>query len=353
MKKIRLLLLLSFIGLLAACGSAESNSSGEEEFTFLLNNTASSTHHLAVNGFDAWADLVAEETDGRITIEVHHGGSLGGNATVTEDIKGGLYDIGFVATDFSYDTEVFPWSISDLPFAFTDPAQTERIISQVVEEFAVDELNEHVKYLGLSARDPYILISTQPINSIEDVKGLNVIVPGRITTGIVESWGATPVSVDYTESYEALQRGTSDAIAYTGASAGKSGMQYHEVAPYFIENLTITNGLQALIMNKESYEGLPEDLKETFDELAPQLGKMMTESYVNELKTYKDAFDEDEVTFTTLSEEEIQLFSQNGKETWEEWVELAEEKGYPGQEMVDYLIVLLEEEGVNLDFLNE
>lgn len=349
------ILMITVFMFLVACGSESSSTNGQgdgETIKLLFNNHAPATHHVNVNAFEPWAELVKEKTDGRVEVEVHSGASLGGSLTVFDDVKGGVYDITFAPSDYIYDTAGFPWSIAELPFVYSDPLKTRELVSKVVEKFGVDKLNEEVKYLGTTARDPYILVSTKEIHSIEDVQGLNIIVPGRITAGMIEAWGATPVSIEHNESYEALQRGTADAISYSGASSGKSGMQYYEVAPYFVENMTIANGSQIMIMNKEKFESLPEDIQELFEnELGPALGEMVTQSYANEKELYPDKFEDDEVTFINLPEEEIQKFSQYGKEAWDEWVKMADERGYPGQEMVDYLVELLEADGVNVDFL--
>ncbi|MBD1381000.1 TRAP transporter substrate-binding protein DctP [Metabacillus arenae] len=361
MKLLRRILFVSSISLLfilGACGTdtattgQDRSNNDDKPITLLLNNTAPATHHITVNGFEPWSKLVEEKTNGRMKVEVYSGASIGGNLSVYEDVKGGVYDIGVTGSDYAYDTELFPWTISELPFVFTDPVQTQRIVSKVVEKFGIEELNQHVKYLSHAPRDPYIVVSTKPVNSIEDVQGMNIAVSGRLPARILEKWGATPVFFESNEIYEALQRKTADAVIFSGVSAGKSGQKYNEVAPYFVQNLAITNGTLPLIMNKEKYESLPEDLKEIFDnELAPALGEMIAKSYADLSKTYSEEMGPEDVTITRLPEQELEDFTKHGFVAWNEWVKMANERGYPGEEMVDYLIELLEEEGVNVEFI--
>lgn len=208
-----------------------------------------------------------------------------------------------------------------------------------------------MKYFGTTAQDPYILLSKNPVNSFEDVKGMNIITLGRFKSDLVSEWGATAVSIQHNEVYEALQRGTADAIFYSGASS-VTGLNYYEVAPHFVPNLSLNAATLIVLMNKEKYESLPDDLKETFDELALELSNMMTQSYQNEYESFTKILEDMEgTTVTELSEDEFTKFAEYANVSVDQWVEAANEKGYPGEEMLDYLIELFEEEGVNVDYL--
>jgi TRAP-type C4-dicarboxylate transport system substrate-binding protein len=39
--------------------------------------------------------ICRRKTNGRDKVNVYHGGTLGGSGTVYQDVKGGLYDVGF------------------------------------------------------------------------------------------------------------------------------------------------------------------------------------------------------------------------------------------------------------------
>lgn len=340
--------------LLVGCSeNSESSEIGEgdsEEYTIVFNNHAPATHHLAVNAFEPWKEMVEEKTDGRLKIELYHGGVLGGADSVFDDVKGQVYDLGYMPGGYSYDTEAFPWTISDLPFVFDEPIQAAEIISKVSEKFGLDKLNEHVHYIGTGVTDPSIVISKDPIKKATDLKGKQIITSQRIAVNIIEGWGATPITMTYEETYEALQRGTADATILTGV--GSVGHRYYEVAPYYIENLA-TGGMTAVtVMNKEVYQNLPSDLKEIFDqELAPSLIEAIKESYAQEMTLYVEELEKEGVEFIRLPDNELEKLHTPGKESWNNWKQMADERGYPGEEMIEELISLLEEEGISVDFL--
>lgn len=359
MKKLQgTIIVLILLSIMSACSngndtdaSKDSNSS-EEELTIVFNNHAPANHHLAVNIFEPWKELVEEKTEGRIKIELFHGGVLGSADTVFDDVKGGVYDIGIPPSDYNYDTELFLWTLSDLPFVFDDPHQTSKVISSVAENYGLDKLEDHVHYLGTGARDPNILISKQKITSASDIKGLTIIARSRLVSDIVSHWGATPVSVSHEETYEAIHRGTADGVIYTGA--GSVGQKFYEVGPYYVENMSATAGVLTVIMNKEMYEKIPEDLKDLFDnELAPALAEGISESYAQEMASYVDELKKEGVEFISLPEDELEELHQAGKDAWNTWIELANDRGYSGEEIIDMLLKELEKENTNVDFMYE
>lgn len=351
MKKRLVTLFLSVGLLLVACSDGDSGSDSEgESITLVMNNHAPATHHLAVNAFDPWKEYVEEKTDNRITIDLYHGGSLGDADSAYDDVVGNSYDIGIPPSDYTEDTSLFPWTLSDLPFVFTNPQTTSDIVSEVLEEFAVDKIDENLVYLGSAGLDPSMIISREPVNSYDDISNLSISASSKIVNDLVKEWGATPVSLPYSETYEALQRKTTDAVIYTGA--GSLGMSYYEVAPNYVNDVYPTTGTLPLVMNKGVYENIPSDLKDVFDnDLAPKLVELMNESYEKEMKNFRDVLESEGINFITLPEDDIEKLKESGKIVWEEWIDRANSKGYDGEAIINKTIELLENEDINVDFL--
>ena len=102
-------------------------------------------------------------------------------------------------------------------------------------------------------------------------------------------------------------------------------------------------------MNKKFYEELPEDLKVIFDEeLNPKLTELFTTSYEKELEASYEVLEKEVAKrgeVITLSEEEMGKFKVLAKDSWSAWIEDANKKGYPGEEMVEEFFSMLEEAG--------
>lgn len=316
-----------------------------------VSNFNPSTHHYAYNVLDPWKKLVEEKSEGRIKVNLYHGGTLGKSSSVVEDVGGGLADVGLAVATYYYDTEFFPYTIGNLPFAFPDSASASKVLTAFGEKYAMDAY-EDVHYLGYAtSTDAYDLFSTKPIKSVKDLKGLKMRVQGKGDTEVVKNWGAVPVSLPLEEFYEAMQKGTLDTGFYT--PIGAVGNKYYEVGPYITQmGITVTPLIP--IMNNDFYDKLPDDLKKLFDEeFGPRLGELFTESYTKELETAYEKLKSEvdgKGEFITLSPEEMKEFRGSAKSVWEDWVKDANDMGYPGEEMMAEFKKMLEAEGLELPF---
>jgi len=353
MKQNLFFILIVSMVVLAACGGTndkETKANGDDTISIVMNNHAPATHHLAVNAFDPWKEYIEEETDGRITIDLYHGGSLGDAASAHDDIVGGAYDLGIPPSDYTENTSLFPWTLSDLPFAFETPDITSEVVSEVMDEFAIDQIDENLVHLGTAGLDPSMIIAVDELDSADDVSKLRIAASSELVTDLTKQWGATPVSLPYSETYEALQRKTADAVVYTGA--GSIGMSYYEVAPNYINDVHPTTGTLPLVINKEVYDDIPDDLKDKFDnEYAPKLVEMMNDSYSKEMETFREELEEKGVNFIDLPEVDVEKLKEPGKTVWDNWIEMADKRGYDGQGIVDRTMELLEEQSVEVDYL--
>lgn len=350
-----LILSILSIVILFGCGSQDvSNKEVTEEgkkavtsekvIELNVNNWAPSTHHIAYNVLEPWKDFVEEKTDGRIEVNLYHGATLGKITSVYQDIKGGLYELSLLGVTYYDDTNFFPYTIGHLPFAFEGSEAASKILKKFGEKYVNDEIND-VVLLDPVASDPYNLFSTKPVKSIEDLKNKKMRINGKSEADLVKAIGGVPVSLSTDEIYEGLQKNTVDTAFYS--PIGGHGLKLYEPAPYLtIMDVTIT--LLIPVFNKDFYEELPDDLKVIFEEeLNPKLNELYKETYTKELeKSYKKLEEDNKKgEIIKLSDEELEPFREAGKAAWEEWIKTANEKDYPGQEMVDDLLMLLEEEG--------
>ncbi|WP_017379055.1 TRAP transporter substrate-binding protein [Paenisporosarcina sp. TG-14] len=350
-------LLLISILILSACGEDEStnesvNVSADkgEVIELDINNWTSSTHHYAYNVFEPWKELVEEKTDGRVIVNIYHGSALGKSSTVYQDVSGGLYDLGLIVANYFYDTGFFPYTIGNLPFAFEGPEEAENILQEFGDKYAKKDLTDIV-VLGPTATDGYDLFSTKPIKSVADLEGLKMRVNGKSEIAFVKSLGGVPVSLATEDTYEGLQKNTIDTAFYT--PIGAVGLKYYEPAPH-ITKLAVSVTPIIPIINKDFYESLPDDLKIIFDEeLNPKLTELITASYETELQSSHKKLEElvsERGEFINLSDEDIENFKLLGEEAWTTWIKDANEKGYPGEEMAEYLFKLLEEAGYPIPY---
>lgn len=328
----------------------DSNEDPEEVFEIEVGNWAPSTHHFTYNVFEPWKEFVEEKTEGRVKVNLYHGAALGAATSVYQDVSGGLYDFGIVVAAYFYDTAFFPYTIGQLPFAFSDVETAAKILEKFGEKYANDKLTD-VVIAGTGSSDPYDLFSTTPVRTASDLKNLKMRISGKVEQTFVENLGGVPVSLALGETYEGLQRNTINTSFYT--PIGAVGLKLFEPAPY----ITKVGALAApavTIMNPDFFESLPEDLQTLFvEELNPKFIELLVGTYTTELEESYKILEEElkgRGEIINLPEKELETIRKAGKGAWDDWIEDANEKGYPGEEMVDFYFKLLEEEGFPTPF---
>src|SRR5699024_8735477 len=140
------------------------------------------------------------------------------------------------------------------------------------------------------------------------LKGLQVRVQGPFQKDLVKAWGANPVEIATSETYQALERGTVDVAPYT--IVGDIGQKYHEVAPY-VTMVDTGGSVSAPSISQKFLDGLSTEMQEIFeDTLLPKLGELNQETYSKEIDKAHDLLtgelSDEGVEVIDLSDDEVQ-----------------------------------------------
>lgn len=98
------------------------------------------------------------------------------------------------------------------------------------------------------------------INSVDDLKGLKMRIPG-FAGEIMAELGAKPTNIAPGELYTALERRTIDALEWVGPSLDLR-MGFHKIAPYYYTGWHEPGSELQFLVNKQVWEKLPADLQE-------------------------------------------------------------------------------------------
>lgn len=149
-----------------------------------------------------------------------------------------------------------------------------------------------VYYLGSHSVHSWpIIMSTRPLRSIEDFKGLKIRITGAYAD-LLRKIGASPMFLPGGELYMALKRGTVDAV--TWSIDGYLSLKFYEVAKYINVPGLSDHVCSHFLINPGSWEALPDDLKQIYK-------KAYHEVYIPEL------FDLYEKEFNKVYEKEKEL----------------------------------------------
>ncbi|MDQ0184483.1 TRAP transporter substrate-binding protein [Cytobacillus kochii] len=337
-----------FISLLflSAC-SSQKTASGEKIYQLNLNVSAGPVHPFTKQVAEPWAEMVEEETNGIVQVNIFPSAALGELSSAYEDIKSGLYEAGIVSPGRHIDTDLFPLTIGDLPFLIDDPAIAESVLSQFKDKYMKDTFKEG-QFMSISSTDAYQLYSTQPIRTMKDMKKLKIADSVLERIELFKELDAIPVSLNNTELYESVEKGIVDSVAYT--AVGANGFKLEEVSPYMTK-VDIGVATQMFMMNQDFLESLPEEIKEMFyEKFGPAYASLITDLYTQSadkaINTFEMNVKEDGGEVIIPTEEELATFRKPAKIVMDQWVEIANKRGYPGEEMMAYFTSLLEDKGI-------
>ena len=234
-------------------------------------------------GLVAWAEKVEKESGGRIKIQHFPSMQLGGKPPdLYDQAKDGVVDV--VWTVLGYTPGRFPKTEAfELPFMSGSAEVSSKAFMEYVQKYAMDEFKD-VKLIAVHTHGPGLFHSKEPINKLEDLKGMKVRGGSRVINIMLEQLGATPVGMPVPAVGEALSKGVIAATTIPWEVVPSVKVQQ------IVKNHTGFSGDKglytqtfAVAMNKGSYDKLPADLKKLIDansgiDVAGKLGKVMDEA---------------------------------------------------------------------------
>lgn len=183
----------------------------------------------------AFADLVAQRTDGRVKVLVYSGGELGAEQSVIQQMQFGGID--FSRVSLSQLAEYEPaLSVLQLPYLYTDADQMWRVLDGTIGDEFLSTL-ESLELTGLSWFDAGVrsIYTRQKVTGLADLQGLTIRVQeSDMMSEMITDLGAKPVKVVYSKVYAALHNGEIDGAENNWPSY--EAMGHYEVAPYFLKD---------------------------------------------------------------------------------------------------------------------
>ncbi|WP_208984884.1 TRAP transporter substrate-binding protein [Stappia sp. TSB10GB4] len=168
------------------------------------------------DGFHAAAtkfkELVAERSDGKITVEIFPNATLGDERTLLEGMQIGTVDMG-VITNGPVSNFLEEMAVFELPFLFPSPEAAYKVLDGEIGQELLDRLSEvNLKGLAYAERGFRNLTnSKRPVNSPADLSGLRVrVMENPVYIDSFRQLGADAIPMAWTEALTAMQQGTID-----------------------------------------------------------------------------------------------------------------------------------------------
>ena len=274
MKKRRMLSASLLVLLVTVMMATPEPATAEAEFTFKFHVAFGPTSISNYMIGKLFATMVNERSGGRIKIKHYNSKAIVGPFDVFDGVSKGTVEMG--SNCGAYYKSKLPEADVEYGFAY-DGLQT-YMYPEMVYDFQdgayIKKLREiyakhGIHYLAPVGFNTYGFMTTFPVNTVKDFAGKKIRTTGDVMVEFMKSVKATPVSMPSVDIYTALQRGTIDGVTLNFTLM--KSYKWAEVVKYVILPETTTGGALNMLMNLESYNSLPDDLKKLVDDTAREV----------------------------------------------------------------------------------
>jgi C4-dicarboxylate-binding protein DctP len=244
----------------------------------------------------------------------------------------GLADMAVITVPFYPDRLPLNVISFSLPFTSSDPGLMSRVMDDLMNEFPefrqqFEEANQ-VVLTNYSTIDSYQLFTSRPIGGPADLAGARINAAGD-NMRYLDAIDAVGVRGALTDYYNNIRTGVVEGAVMWIEGAATFNLQ--EVAPYFVDVGFGTAVNKALTVNRDTWERLPEKVREVLQEVAIELRDRHAELAIADAAKAREAFMEGGGQLIEVSEAERQEWARSLAPLGQEWAEAAEAKGLPGK----------------------
>ncbi len=278
-----------------------------------------------------------ERTGGRVQVDYFAGRTLLGPEAMFQGVIDGIADIGY--SHVYYTSGRMPVTeAAGLPLAYASAWVASHALNDFYEEFKPAEWDD-VVVLWLNASTPSAIATADtPVRTLEDLEGLTIRAPG-LAGEVIAALGATPVPTPMPEVYDAISKGEIDGESSNFETL--FAFKFAEVCNYTTSIWQIAFPYPFyLVMNKDSYNKMPPDIKVIFDTLVGEYKEQSILMWNSVDFLGKAAGEAEGVEFIDLSDAEVAKFQAAVAPVIDDYVAKMVDKGYSETEVrgwIDFL----------------
>lgn len=214
----------------------------------------------------AWTEKLEKESNGRLKFTIYPNGQLVGPPNRQFDAaRNGVTDIAWVlhgVTPGRYPVT----ELANLPFQWPGGGEADivemakRMTVLAPKYFAAEHTGLHILFMSMA--NPVVVYSKNPINKLDDFKGIKIRYASLANKIMLDALGATTLLIQPPESQDALNKGIAQAATFPH----EAGLAYDlaSVVKYAIHP-GMASATFAMAMNPAKYNSLPPDLKALLD----------------------------------------------------------------------------------------
>lgn len=232
-----------------------------DSYSWKLVTTWPAKFPIFQDGVARFSELVEKLSNGRLKIDVYAGGELVPPLEVFDAVSRGAAQMGHGASFYWVGKVPSAQLFTTIPFGLDAQGMNAWMYSGGGLQLWRELYGQHNLV-------PFPMGNTgaqmggwfnKKIDSISDIKGLRMRIPG-VAGEVITRLGGSAVLLPGSEVFLALQSGAIDATEWAGPFHDRS-LGFHKISRYYYGGWHEPGAMLELIINKDAFDSLPEDLK--------------------------------------------------------------------------------------------
>ena len=265
-----------------------------------------------------WAKQVEEGSGDAVKIQFFVGGSVVNFRNVYDRVVNGVTEIGMGALQ-DVGGQFPKTEVASLPFEADHAVDASVALWRIYDHGVIADEFARIKPLALFGFPMNGLHATKPIAKLEDMRGAKTLVQTAMLGEAMKLYGGTPLTFTIAEMYQALERGTANAMVL--GWVGMMTYKMHEVVKYHLD-IPLGTSLGYWFMNRDAYAKLPEAARAAIDKASYEgLSRAIgTVSDRSDGFVHKQVLDAPGQVMTTIDAGETARFKQALAPLTEQWI---------------------------------
>lgn len=278
---------------------------------------------LSVPLMQVIADTLKAETNGDISLEWFGAPEIVPPEQLMDAVKMGTVDM--LQGVGAYWAGVMP--VGDVEFAlpmgynipwkdtYTEKAEAMReffFTSGYYEIIKAEYAKHGLEYIDIITA-PMIILSTKPLKSLDDFKGVKIRADGLNVEFYNLAGMLATTSIPGTETYLALKLGTISAAEWDISAI--TALNWYEAAPYWAQGIDTLN-IMSWAINKKTYDGMSDEQKAAFKKAGQAYWDAAVKLYDGEIAAADKLIANGKLNKVMPAPEAIQIFHEGAITMW-------------------------------------
>ena len=290
-------------------------------------------------GVETVSKYVSDKTGGNFKIKIYYGDQLGGKKQNLDNLKSGVFEMAQVCSSY-HPGKNASLTVLNLPFLPIKNPDVQAEVHEavykhpIVKKELADKWNTFALMSSLLPQYEF-LGKGEPPMTLEGFKGMSVRALGGLGDAM-EKLGARKNTVTATEVYQAIDRGTVNAVSFPFTYAHVA-YKINEVASWFTTNLSPGTVDCPTMISISAWGELPKQYQDLMMEAKKPAYEALKSAYAKADEKNLPAF-RAKMTAIEYSDDQLAKFREvGGAPVWRDWV--ARHKGeFDSQGLLDHVM---------------